>query len=160
MKWDRAASTIPDTVADTSSVTATSPSLSDGSNHFVHLRTVDKAGNWAGNAVHLGPFFIDRTPPSNGTLAATPGPARVLLSWSNFSDAASGLAATDPYKLVYSTAAYPGTRCTNGTPIFVGTATQFEHQNLAPGTRYYYRLCALDKVGNVSTGASRTAIPQ
>ena len=160
LKWDRTASTIPDAVADTTGVTATSPSLPNGSNHFVHLRTVDQAGNWTGNAVHLGPFFVDRTPPVNGTLAATPGNARVSLSWTRFSDATSGLAATDTYKLVYGTSAYPGTRCTNGTPIFVGTATQFEHQNLAPGTRYYYRLCALDKAGNVSTGARRTAIPQ
>ena len=160
LRWDRVATTLPDVHADTTGVTATSPALADGRNHFVHLRTVDQAGNWTGGAVHLGPFFIDGTPPYTGTLAAAPGPARISLSWTGFSDPTSGLAVSDTYKLVFSTSAYPAARCTNGTPIFVGTATQFVHQNLASGTRYYYRICAFDKAGNVSTGAARTAIAQ
>jgi hypothetical protein len=160
LKWSRAASTIPDAVADTTGATATSPSLPDGGNHFVHLRTVDRAGNWTGTAVHLGPFFVDATPPANGTLAATPGGARVSLGWTRFSDATSGLATTGTYRLVYSTSGYPAPRCANGTPILVGPATQFEHQNLASATRYYYRVCGFDKAGNVSTGATRSAVPR
>jgi glucose/arabinose dehydrogenase len=160
LRWDRAASTIPDAVADTTAVMATSPSLPDGNNHFVHLRTVDKAGNWAVTAVHLGPFLVDGTPPVNGILTATSGNARVSLSWSRFSDATSGLPVTNTYQLVYSTSAYPATWCANGTPVLVGAAAQFEHQNLVPGARYYYRLCAFDKAGNVSTGAIATAIPR
>jgi len=108
--------------------------------------------------VHLGPFFIDGTPPVNGILTATPGSAKVSLGWSRFSDATSGLSATTPYRLVYSTSAYPATWCTSGTPIFVGAAAQFEHQNLVAGTRYFYRLCAVDRAGNVSTGATGTAV--
>ena len=158
LRWDRVPTTIPDAVADTTALTATSPSLADGGSQYVHLRTVDRAGNWSASAVHLGPFFIDGTPPVNGILTATPGSAKVSLSWSRFSDATSGLSATTPYRLVYSTSAYPATWCTSGTPIFVGAAGQFEHQNLVPGTRYFYRLCAADKAGNVSTGAVGTAV--
>jgi hypothetical protein len=151
-------STLPDAVADTTALTATSPSLPDATNHYVHLRTVDRAGNWSASAVHLGPFFIDRTPPVNGILTATPGTAKVSLSWSRFSDATSGLSATNPYRLVYGTSAYPATWCANGTPIFAGAAAQFEHLSLVPGTRYFYRLCAVDKAGNVSAGATGTAV--
>ena len=158
LRWDRVPTTIPDAVADTTALTATSPSLADGANQYIHLRTVDKARNWSASAIHKGPFFIDGTPPINGILTATAGTAKVLLTWSRFSDAMSGLSATAPYRLVYSTSAYPANRCANGTPIFVGTAEQFEHQNLIPGTRYFYRLCAVDKADNVSTGAVATAI--
>jgi hypothetical protein len=158
LRWDRVPTTIPDAVADTTALTATSPSLADGGSQYVHLRTADRAGNWSATAVHLGPFLIDGTPPVNGILTATPGTARVSLGWSRFSDAMSGLSATTPYRLVYSTSAYPATWCTNGTPIFVGAAAQFEHQNLVAGTRYFYRLCASDKAGNVSTGAVGTAV--
>ena len=158
LRWDRLSSTVPDTVADTTAVTATSLSLPDGATHYVHLRTVDKAGNWSASAVHFGPFFIDGTAPTNGTLTATPGTAKISLRWSGVSDAASGLATTNPYRLVYRTSASPATRCANGTPIFVGAAAQFEHQNVVAGTRYFYRLCAVDKAGNVSTGAVGTAV--
>ena len=151
LRWDRVATTLPDVHTDTTGVTATSPALADGRNHFVHLRTVDRAGNWTGGAVHLGPFFIDGTPPYTGTLAAAPGPARISLSWTGFSDPTSGLAVERHLQLVFSTSAYPAARCTNGTPLFVGTARQFVHQNLVSGTRHYYRLCAFDKAGNVST---------
>ena len=158
LRWDRLLSTMPDAVADTTALTATSPSLPDGSNHYVHLRTVDKAGNWSAGAVHFGPFFIDGTAPTNGALTATPGTAEISLRWSGVSDAASGLATTNPYRLVYSTSTSPATRCTNGAPIFVGAAGQFEHQNLVAGARYFYRLCATDKAGNVSMGAVGFAV--
>ena len=158
LRWSRMPSTLPDALVDTTALAATSPSLADGGNHYLHLRTVDRAGNWSGNAVHLGPFFVDGTPPTNGTLTATAGTAKVSLRWSGFSDATSGLSPTNPYRLVFRTSAYPAARCANGTPIFVGAAGQFEHQNLVPGTRYFYRLCAADKAGNVSTGGVGTAV--
>ncbi len=53
LRWDRLPSTIPDAVADTTAATATSSGLTDGNNHYVHLRTVDKAANWSASAVHL-----------------------------------------------------------------------------------------------------------
>jgi chitodextrinase len=81
-----------------------------------------------------------------------------LLRWSGVSDAASGLSTTNG--IGWSTARPPRRlrRCANGTPIFVGAAGQFEHQNVVAGTRYYYRLCATDKAGNVSMGAVAFAV--
>jgi hypothetical protein len=160
IKWDRIASTLPDAIRDTTSRTAISSSLANGSNHFVHIRTVDQAGNGADGAVHLGPLLIDGTPPVNGKLVSTPGPATISLRWTGFSDATSGLATADTYRLVFRTSAYPATRCTTGVPLLVGTATQFEHRNLTRGVRYYYRICAVDKAGNVSTGAARAVIAE
>src|SRR4029450_251678 len=78
IEWSQQASTVPDMVKDTSGSSSTSPSLADGQWWF-HLRTRDNAGNWSG-AVHLGPFRIDATPPSNPTVTSsshTPG------QWSN-----------------------------------------------------------------------------
>ena len=42
---------------------ATSSALADGNSHYFHIRSVDNAGNWQ-STVHLGPFFIDATPPT------------------------------------------------------------------------------------------------
>src|SRR5262245_23856798 len=158
VRWDGKPSTVPDAVMDTVAQTSASASLSNGDKHYAHVRTVDKAGNWSATAAHLGPFFIDGTPPTNGTLTATAGPASVSLAWSRITDAASGLATTNPYRLVYRTSASPAARCTDGTAIFVGAAGRFQHQNLVPGTRYFYRLCASDKAGNVSMGATTSAV--
>ncbi|RLE45727.1 hypothetical protein DRJ25_05225, partial [Candidatus Woesearchaeota archaeon] len=65
--WDTSPTTIPDTVKDIEETvtSVTSPSLSDGTSHYFHIRSVDKVGNWASTAVHLGPFYIDTTPPAN-----------------------------------------------------------------------------------------------
>lgn len=62
--WDTTDSTVPDMIVDypVGVQSATSPVLSDGRNHYVHMRTVDEAGNWQ-STVHFGPFQIDTTPP-------------------------------------------------------------------------------------------------
>jgi hypothetical protein len=160
IKWDRLPNTLPDTTSDTTSTKKTSSSLSDGNNHYFHIRTRDRAGNWSGRAVYMGPFFIDGTSPVNGTLTAAAGNAQVSLSWSGFSDPMSGLATTNTYKLVFSTSGTPSSRCTNGTQIFFGTGTSFVHNSLPSGIPLYYRLCAFDNAGNASTGAAASAIPQ
>jgi V8-like Glu-specific endopeptidase len=41
----------------------TSPPLADGNDHWFHVRTIDWAGNMAVETMHLGPFWIDTTPP-------------------------------------------------------------------------------------------------
>ena len=118
----------------------------------------DAAGNVSGTA--SASILLDQTPPSNGTLTATPGNAQVDLSWSGFADSRSGLASSNTYKLVVSTGGAPASSCTNGTQVSVGTGTSFIHTGLANGTTYAYRVCALDKAGNISTGATASAIPQ
>jgi parallel beta-helix repeat protein len=160
LKWDTSPSTLPATGSGVTGTSATSPSLRDGSAHYVHLRTRDRAQNWAPGAVHYGPFWIDATPPVDGGLTAVAGSAQVQLTWSGFKDATSGLAPATPYRLVVKVGGAPARRCTSGTQIFSGTAQSFGHQGLTKGLTYYYRLCAVDRAGNTSSGTVKSARPQ
>ena len=118
----------------------------------------DAAGNVSATA--SASILLDQTAPSNGTLTATAGNGQVALSWSGFSDGGSGLASSNTYKLVFSTSSLPAASCTNGTQLLLGTATTYTHTGLTNGTTYYYRACAFDTAGNVSTGATASATPQ
>ena len=100
-------------------------------------------------------ILIDKTAPTNGTVTATPGAGQITLNWSGFNDALSGLGS---YKLVYSTGSAPAS-CSSGTPIYTGTDLSYPHTGLTSGKTYYYRVCAIDKAGNMSTGATANAKP-
>ena len=113
----------------------------------------DLAGNLSVAASYQ--ILLDTTPPVNGTLAATPGNGQVSLSWSGYSDTGSGLAS---YAVVYDTVSMP-VSCVAGTSLYTGTATTFTHANLSRTTTYYYRACALDNAGNVSSGAVSSSTP-
>jgi hypothetical protein len=63
--WDHAPLTVPTPPTTTATLNGTSPLLPDGSDHYVHLRTADRAGLWAAGALHLGPFLIDTQPPTS-----------------------------------------------------------------------------------------------
>ncbi|MRR35982.1 hypothetical protein EG829_15165, partial [bacterium] len=101
---------------------------------------------------------LDTTPPVNGTLAAIQLPDnQIKLDWSNFSDATSGLAG---FRLVRGTA-LPAS-C-GGTPIATPGAGAATYTDTGTqGVTYFYRLCGVDKAGNVGTGAavSARAIPE
>ena len=62
--WDETENTDADTTAecDNSIIQNNSPALSDGDNHFFHIRAVDENGNW-GDTTHYGPFYIDTIAP-------------------------------------------------------------------------------------------------
>jgi len=55
--WDNSADTLPDGVIDIAATSANSPSLTENFWYF-HVRSVDRAGNWAIGAYHVGPFII------------------------------------------------------------------------------------------------------
>jgi len=56
--------TIPDEIKDIEeTVTSYTCTFSDGTSNYFHIRAVDNAGNW-GDAVHLGPFYIDTESPT------------------------------------------------------------------------------------------------
>jgi subtilisin family serine protease len=78
--WSQEAATDPGTVktVEETMTGTTSPALADGSWWF-HLRTGDDAGNWS-NPVHLGPFKIDVTAPTNPVLSS---PSHTIDSWSS-----------------------------------------------------------------------------
>ena len=71
----------------------TSPALADGDWYF-HIRPVDKAGNWAPGAAHLGPFKIDATPPTCRMQAPAYNLDAFTVSW-YATDAGSGVSHYD-----------------------------------------------------------------
>ncbi len=98
--WDRSAATAPTVVTTYGEFTAeTSPPLPDGNDHWFHVRTVDYAGNYAAETLHLGPFWIDMAPPTApgydyATLdgGQTLGPTQLSIDWLPSTDATSGVA--------------------------------------------------------------------
>ncbi len=98
----------------------------------------------------------DATAPTNGTITATPGSGQIALSWTASTDATSGLAS---YKVVYGTSS-PASTCSSGTVGYTGTGSSTTLSGLSAGVKIYYRVCALDVVGNTSTGATGSATPQ
>jgi len=91
---------------------------------------------------------LDTTAPSNGTISGKLAGAVATLTWSGAKDTGSGLAS---YKLMSSTTASPPASCASGTQVYTGTAASFTTGALPVGTTYF-RLCAVDNVGNVSAG--------
>ena len=79
--WDESSGTLPDEVMDIGNVVIVTATLSG--TQYLHLRAVDKAGNWSIGAAHLGPFKIDFQPPQAPTnLKALPqADGRIRLEW-------------------------------------------------------------------------------
>ena len=97
---------------------------------------------------------IDTDPPTGVTVKPTAGVARVTVTWAAAKDA-SGVAA---YTLVFAIGTAPPANCSAGTKLYEGTLRSYTHLNRTPGEAYSYRLCATDKAGNLSLGATGTAI--
>ncbi len=98
-------------------------------------------------------IVFDATLPVNGTLATTLTGADVSLSGTGFSDPGSGI---DRYKVVYASTTAPAS-CSVGTVLHEGTQPTATHVAPSTGT-WAYRMCAFDKAGNLSTGATKTII--
>jgi hypothetical protein len=101
-------------------------------------------------------IILDTTAPTNGTVTGTPGDAQVTLNWSGFSDSQSGIG---NYKVVFATGSYAPYSCSGGTAIYTGPDISFIHTGRNNGTTYSYRVCAIDKAGNMSSGATRAVKP-
>ena len=146
IEWSGSATTSPDQTVDTAAASATSDALADGSWWF-HLRTRDIAGNWS-QAVHLGPFRIDATPPSNPTLSSPShtvdtwsNDPTVDLAWSGQGDASSGI---DGFSYAWSQLAStdPGTAKTVEESVSGTTSPA-----LADG-EWWFHLRTVDNAGN------------
>lgn len=124
---------------------------------YVRYSSWDNIGN-AGN-IYSKPVRQDSQLPTNPTLTATGGASQVVLNWTAATDAGSGLNATTPYKLVFTTGATAPTDCSSGTVIYSGTAITYTHTGLTNGTQYSYRVCAIDAALNMSTGTTASATP-
>lgn len=60
--WDTSPTTDPNITVETTNTHTTKQNLTDGNSHYFHIRTIDNANN-ASNTIHMGPYFIDKTPP-------------------------------------------------------------------------------------------------
>jgi subtilisin family serine protease len=94
---------------------------------------------------------VDTTQPTMGALSATAGAGQVALSWTAATDA-SGI---DSYKLVWQAGTVAPSSCTAGGVAYSGPALMFTHSGRSAGN-YSYRLCAIDRAGNVAPGVSRS----
>jgi hypothetical protein len=95
---------------------------------------------------------LDATAPANGTVTATATSGGADVTWTGYSDAGSGLAS---YTLVYATGRVP-TTCATGTVGYSGTTAAASLTGLVSGTVYYTRVCGVDALGTVGTGATRS----
>jgi len=101
-------------------------------------------------------IILDTRDPTDGTVTATPGNAQVALEWTGFTDTLSGM---ESYKVVFAADTVPST-CSDGRVIYSGTDTSYIHTDLTNGKKYGYRVCARDKAGNISTGATANTKPR
>ncbi|MFN2224967.1 MAG: FG-GAP-like repeat-containing protein [Anaerolineae bacterium] len=153
--WDKAAGTLPDTVPELGAEAAgtTSPALADGQGYYFHLRTGDQAGNWTATALHLGPLWIDGTPPTS--LASSPAVVTgdFQVAWAGH-DATSGV---DRYTVEVRDGDGPWTTWLANQ---AGTSATFSGQT---GHVYAFRSIARDRAGNVESdytaeGDTQTAV--
>jgi PKD repeat protein len=129
---------------------ATSVFPGDG-RKWVEAQFQDGAGNLSN--IFSATIILDGTPPTDGALTAQGGDKQVSLSWSGFTDALSGI---NRYMLYYSTK--PFTNLAEATKIYDGLALSYTHTDLKNGTKYYYRICAMDNAGNISPGVAADAV--
>lgn len=99
-------------------------------------------------------YALDTTPPTDGALTVIATDGQNALSWSGFSDAGSGI---DHYILRFRQDTYPAS-CSDGTLLYSGSNISYTHTGLTNGTKYFYRLCAVDNTNNVSPGVTANAI--
>ena len=136
-------------------ITAKQWTLAAGANgnRTVNVWFKDVLGNVSAPA--SAAITLDTTAPVNGTLTpAQLAGNQIQLAWAGFSDATSGIAS---YKLVRGTT-LPAASCT-GAAIYTPAATDTTYTDTgSQGVTYYYRLCAVDNAGNISTGATTPAV--
>lgn len=154
IEWSTSASTVPDAVKDLeeSATSTTSPQLADGDSNYFHIRTCDNAGNCT-STLHLGPFWIDTTPPDD-PLGLT-SLSHIISLWSNdntvdlvwiaAADTGSGL---DGYSILWDT-----------NPLTLpDTSLELEETEiattspgLADGNSHYFHIRSCDNVGNCTS---------
>lgn len=120
--------------------------------HF-RVLSADPSGNLAVSADYTFTTLGDSTAPANVALVATPGNARVFLSWTVPTD--SDFAGT---RIVRKTGGYP-TGPLDGDLIFEGSGTSFTDTAVINGVTYYYGAYAFDTSGNFSSGSLAQATP-
>jgi len=154
--WDNRPLSLPDPIKNIGSntLTTTSTALADGAWYF-HIRAVDKAGNWASGAVHIGPFKIDSTLPTSWATASAYATKPFTVTWRG-TDNLSGIS-------TYNVWLRDGPNGTWGVWRSNVTSTQGLFAPVIAGHIYYFRSQAIDTAGNIESdvppdGDTRTIV--
>jgi predicted GH43/DUF377 family glycosyl hydrolase/DNA-binding MarR family transcriptional regulator len=150
ISWDTSCSTVPDSVVDLMGLETESPPMPESASVFFHIRAVDNSGNWNATAAHLGPFFIDPSPPGNPLLLRSPShvPGRwnndttVEMTWSGENGELSGIFG---YSVIWSE------RQDTIPPenVSIGAlASGYTCPPLADGSGWYFHIRTRDNAGN------------
>lgn len=115
----------------------------------VYMWLRDSAGNISNTIANT--VVYDNVAPVNGTVTATAGTDKIDLTMSGFSDATAGIA---KYLIATSPTSTP-TTCVGTTTYTAGTT--YSDTGLVTGDKRYYRVCAVDRAGNISSGAIASA---
>lgn len=158
IEFDHQMTTDPDTAIEHPHATwpdlYTRRSLADGNDWFGHVRACDLAANCS-ETVHVGPFWIDVTPPGRpadlSSQSHVPGEANpsdtVELTWTASVDATSGVEA---YRVGFDASA--ASPACDQLPLEVASPT-ITTSPLLDG-RWYGHVCAVDRAGNQSPVAT------
>lgn len=149
--WDDAAATVPDSVVDTTAVTASVAAGADGT-HYFHVRARDAAGNW-GSTGHFT-YRVDRNAPGAPVISSPTHPAAadyyagptVTANWTVPADA-SGVTG---YSIVWDDVA-----ATVPDQVVDTTAVTASLAAGADGAHYFH-VRARDALGNWGTTAHLT----
>lgn len=143
--------------AAAASVTGTATTvtgLTNGTTYYFRVAAVNKAGeSEPSGTASATPAAAVTGPGAPAGLTATPGNGRVSLSWT--APASSGGAAISGYVI------YQGTSPGTGSPRAAGPVkgTSYTVTGLTNGTRYYFKVAAVNKAGQGKASGEVSATP-
>jgi predicted GH43/DUF377 family glycosyl hydrolase len=155
--WDMSDSTVPGSTVNLNATTTscTSPLMPDSDSIYFHIRARDRAGNWAPDAVHLGPFWIDSSPPKNPLVVQSP--SHKIQNWSadntvemNWSDADASISGVDGYSYAWDTS--PLMLPPDSINVSADTLNATS-PSLSDGKSWYFHLRTSDRAGNFARDA-------
>lgn len=116
----------------------------------------DEWGNVSAAAATAS-IVYDTVAPLGGALTAVAHDQSTTLTWTAATDATSGIAG---YRLAYQAGTVAPTSCAGGTSLGFTTSLTFTHTGLTNGSTLAYRVCAVDKAGNVALGLIASTMPK
>jgi len=148
--WDYLPDTLPGKTITTKSLNHTSPPLSEGNNHYVHIRVVDDQGHWANVGVHIGPFCIKipDVPVPKGLSISKNNPNQIELTWYYMGDHLT----YNVYKSLSSNGFF--IKC----DPYELTEPKFVDTNVKQGLQYYYKVTSNNALGEESLASAIVSV--